>query len=443
MRLATTTALGLLLLATAAWAEEAVRWTADYREATAIAARERKLVLLHFESDDCPPCRRLAANVFSRNDVANSLATNFVPVKINVSRNPDMARKYNVHSWPQDVVVTHMGQEVYRQISPQDPAEYVVRLGDAAGRYATIAKSGGAAPAARQPASDRNTVAKASMASEYQPAATDPAAATAPPAQRAAAPQQSDYAAQEQAGPYSAASTKDAQRPANSQVAMDEASEYEGIEHSEVLSKDVAATPAKGDQPGDSPRDAVAPSEPKPSESKPRASELAASPPPDRTPAPAAKKREPLPPLGMEGFCVVSLYEYNEWDLACETAKDAGTPAPENKPANPAWINGDKRWGAIHRGRLYLFASADAQKKFLADPDRYAPAISGYDAVALHETGKLVEGKRKCGVALPGNGQMFLFADETSLAKFRANSALYQKTVYEAMLRSDQVSKLR
>jgi hypothetical protein len=50
--------------------------------------------------------------------------------------------------------------------------------------------------------------------------------------------------------------------------------------------------------------------------------------------------------MGFEGFCPVTMK--NEW----------------------RWARGDVRWGAIHQGRTYLFASEDAQRAFLATNDR-------------------------------------------------------------------------
>lgn len=119
----------------------------------------------------------------------------------------------------------------------------------------------------------------------------------------------------------------------------------------------------------------------------------------------------------MEGYCVVTLAEKG------------------------AWEKGDKRWGAIHRGRLYLFTSAECQKTFLTDPDRFAPALSGYDCVAFANGGKLVDGKRAFGLTY--NNQVYLFSDEASLHRFETSPKQFADAVYQAMLRSDNASKLR
>ena len=112
-------------------------------------------------------------------------------------------------------------------------------------------------------------------------------------------------------------------------------------------------------------------------------------------------------PLGLDGFCCVSLLERHEW------------------------IPGDRRWGAIHRGRTYLFVGPDEQRRFLADPDRYAPVVSGNDVVLATEQGQAVSGMREHGVFF-GN-RVYLFSSEASLEKFAKNPSLYANQALEAL----------
>lgn len=98
------------------------------------------------------------------------------------------------------------------------------------------------------------------------------------------------------------------------------------------------------------------------------------------------------PPLGLEGYCPVTVVTRKKW-----------------------W-QGDSRYEAVHRGRTYLFAGATERRMFLAKPDRFSPALSGYDPVRYRKTGQLVDGKREHGVTYMD--RMFLFADEASLQEF-------------------------
>jgi YHS domain-containing protein len=95
------------------------------------------------------------------------------------------------------------------------------------------------------------------------------------------------------------------------------------------------------------------------------------------------------------------------------------------------WQPGDPRWGAIHRGRTYLFSSPAQQRQFLADPDLYSPVLSGVDAVRLADENQLVEGKRQHGVIY--RNQIYLFDSEQSLATFSAAPERYAAPIRQAM----------
>ena len=123
------------------------------------------------------------------------------------------------------------------------------------------------------------------------------------------------------------------------------------------------------------------------------------------------------PPFGLDGFCPVQLVE------------------------NSRWQPGKKAWGAIHRGRTYLFAGAEERRRFLADPDRYAPVSSGDDVVLLLEQGRSVSGYREHGLQF--DGHVYLFADEGTLEKFRSNPRYYADRALQAMRPAAQTAAVR
>ena len=116
-------------------------------------------------------------------------------------------------------------------------------------------------------------------------------------------------------------------------------------------------------------------------------------------PAPAGADLHGSMPLGLEGYCPVALV-------------DRGT-----------WTEGRAQWGARHRGRTYLFAGADEQRAFLANPDRYAPALSGDDPVLAFDRGSSTPGQRRYGVTY--QARVYLFASPETLAAFSADPARY------------------
>ena len=94
-----------------------------------------------------------------------------------------------------------------------------------------------------------------------------------------------------------------------------------------------------------------------------------------------------------------------------------------------SWVEGDRRYGAIHRGRTYLFTSPEQQRKFMADPDRFSPVLSGNDPVLSLQSGRPVPGFRKYGLFY---GRIYLFANEDSLLQFTKNPQRYAAEVLQA-----------
>ncbi len=115
----------LIVFSTPAAAVDRMPWATDIVSARQLAAARRQLVLLHFSADSCPPCRRLEQRVFNQEAFAHAIGEMLVPVKINVSEYPELAREYDVRAWPTDIVITPEGQELHRMVSPQNRDEYL------------------------------------------------------------------------------------------------------------------------------------------------------------------------------------------------------------------------------------------------------------------------------------------------------------------------------
>lgn len=132
--------------------------------------------------------------------------------------------------------------------------------------------------------------------------------------------------------------------------------------------------------------------------------------------AQAANESNAPMPLGMEGYCPVTLV-------------DQGT-----------WVEGRAQWGARHRGRTYLFAGENEQRTFLASPDRYAPALSGDDPVLALDVGTSTPGQRRYGVTY--QSRMYLFASPETRAAFAADPDRYTGRVLMAEQRGASSGRL-
>ena len=137
-------------------AQTRIPWLQNLQEAQQIANQEQRLLLIHFYSDTCPPCRRLEQVVFPNPEVCRAMSMNYIPVKINGERDRDTAKQFQVDRWPTDVIADAQGRIVYKTVSPQDPARYVQLLNAVAADFratmAPVAAAGRASPQA-EPAS--------------------------------------------------------------------------------------------------------------------------------------------------------------------------------------------------------------------------------------------------------------------------------------------------
>jgi protein disulfide-isomerase len=129
-----------------------------------------------------------------------------------------------------------------------------------------------------------------------------------------------------------------------------------------------------------------------------------------------------LPPLGLDGYCGVTLIQEQKW------------------------VKGNPEFGCIHRGRLYLFASRECLELFQMTPDMFSPLLGGADPVSYHHTGQLVEGARRYGVFYGDEGEpsvIVLFENEANRDAFQTDPAKYVQEVRQAMSRVDRDVLLR
>jgi len=123
--------------------------------------------------------------------------------------------------------------------------------------------------------------------------------------------------------------------------------------------------------------------------------------------APPSSPAVSHPPLGLDGYCPVRLCQQQDW------------------------VMGDRRFGAIHRGRTYLFAGPQEQQQFLANPDRFSPVASGHDPVIALDHRQAAPGFREHGVFY--DGRVYLFSNEDSLQRFSQNPHRYAAEILQAM----------
>ncbi len=396
MRFTTISLVGLLFLmvTTTASAAGGIPWVYDLGEAQQMAQRDQRLLLIHFYADWCGPCRSLEQSVFPDPNVGRTLAARYVPVKINIDKNQELAKRYGVTQIPMDVIADPQGHVLRQANSPSNPIQYVQLLN-------SLAASGAAgapmhAVSAQVPPQNNQTAStpQAAWNSPWLEQGQDSGAVSSYRPQLPAATGYDGTAARQdpsgQVAPLNSHAEQAGRQDAWGQSSWQpnrtsSAWQYGGTgtteEAAPVLNR---SQPTPGGQVNPYVQHGTAPVAP-----------------------PANPNLSSGPPLALDGYCPVTLAEEEKWEKG-----------------NPAW-------GALHRGRTYLFNGQQQQQLFLADPDRYSPVLSGYDSTRYVDAGEPVPGLRQHGMWF--RGKIYLFADEGSLDQFARNPEHYAQRSHEIM----------
>lgn len=467
--------------------EPGIQWMHDLEAAKTLAKQTNRLVLVHFWTPSCAPCLALEQSVFNQTGVESAIAQRFVPVKLNANENSATAMGFGITRVPTDVILTPDGQVVGKLISPPTPAGYVAEINDIAtayltkpgqafanalqqapvptslnAAYANLPVSSSALPAAQvglaqAPAS---TTTAAAVASPFTPSSsfppttpptnattttpaitpvgtattpatpvtiTNPMAATPPVTVNnpmAATPPTTNFAAPPTPAATSAQATPTPVQYNNRYAPMSPDGKAIAASPTQQPSAPIMATPSWSQSPQSAATPGQAPALVtgtsaaaigfKPNATQPPSPQQPATAPAtaDTTPAASAAPNPAqlppgAPPLGFDGYCPVSMR--NHWK----------------------WIPGDPRWGIVHRGRTYWFASQTEQQQFWTDPDRYSPALSGMDPVMAVDHQQQVPGKREHSIDY--DNLFYMFSSEATLAQFTANPERYAVSVRQAM----------
>lgn len=377
---------GCCLCATA-FGQQAIQWQPTLDMAKQIAGQTHRLVLVHFWSPSCEPCRRMERDVFPHPQVVAAVETSYTAVKLNADHFPATARQFGVSALPTDIVISPDGQLIDRSVGSVSADKYVGMLN----RIAATVKQSPSANYAQSPAPHPSQTLPHSpgIYAPGPPGYPSHVSATNPPNGGVSSPQAPSYAVQavnpggpparqDLASPPFASASVNTQSGANQIGGLYQ--NQAGAQNQPVVPPPAAAPALPGFDPAPPPAVANAPQGP-----------------------PQIANGNPT--LGMDGYCPVQLSEKERW------------------------VKGNPQWGIIHRGRTYLFAGPEEQSRFYADPDRYAPAYAGSDIVVAVEQGVEANGLREHGAWF--DGRVYLFASEQSYERFSADPYGYVRRMQQ------------
>ena len=96
-----------------AMASAQVSWETSLDKASDAARKGNRPLLLEFWSATCEPCKVLDQNVFPDERIGTAIQK-LHPVRVDVDKHPDVARKYNVNGTPTLMLTDSYGTELFR-----------------------------------------------------------------------------------------------------------------------------------------------------------------------------------------------------------------------------------------------------------------------------------------------------------------------------------------
>lgn len=110
-----------------------VVWQYDLTQASEIARKENKPLMIDFYTDWCHWCKTLDENTYTDKEVIK-LANKFVCVKIDADKHRDLVSSYGVTGYPHIIFLNSNLQEVTRVRGYKDPQRFLVEMQDALDR---------------------------------------------------------------------------------------------------------------------------------------------------------------------------------------------------------------------------------------------------------------------------------------------------------------------
>jgi len=129
---------------------------------------------------------------------------------------------------------------------------------------------------------------------------------------------------------------------------------------------------------------------------------------PAPTPAQTAAYEEPVGVAGsgataLDGYCPVELVRHEQW------------------------VQGKPQWAVTYRGQIFMMSGPAEHRLFRANPERYAPALSGCDPVLrASDVGRVAGRTQTCVIY---EGRLFMFSCQATLDKFRQEPEQYVKNL--------------
>jgi thioredoxin-related protein len=98
-----------------------------WAEIKARAAKEKKAIFLDAYTSWCGPCKKLAKEVFTRNEVADYYNANFINASFDMEKGegPQLVKQYSIHAYPTLLFITAEGKIISKKLGAVDSKTFL------------------------------------------------------------------------------------------------------------------------------------------------------------------------------------------------------------------------------------------------------------------------------------------------------------------------------
>ena len=101
-----------------------IDWITNFDQALAKAKESKKPIVIAFYAEWCGPCKLMDKETFADASVSGEMS-NWICAKIDVDKNPDTAKKYNISAIPTTFLLTPEGQTMESKVGFVQAKDYL------------------------------------------------------------------------------------------------------------------------------------------------------------------------------------------------------------------------------------------------------------------------------------------------------------------------------
>jgi len=105
---------------------ERLNWLEWGKDAFTRAKNEKKPILLDISAVWCHWCHTMERLTYSNPEISDFIKKNFIPIKVDTDKRPDINDRYNVGGWPSTVILAHDGEVV--SAATYVPPQHMIRF---------------------------------------------------------------------------------------------------------------------------------------------------------------------------------------------------------------------------------------------------------------------------------------------------------------------------